>query len=460
MQSGNIRRGMLALFAVAWLMPWAASAGITITPAAPTIRDSVQIGVTWSLPSPCHDGTYAYSVVANRIRIDLTTVAPPGRVCALMVVNRTVTVPVGLMAAGHYIVEVHNRLIPSPSQLLFTASFDVTGSDVVIVPLDGQVVNLLVKPLPPSNYAVELRTSWMMPSSCFASSGSTSITGNSIRADVRLVATGMTCTALPTLFDFRGALGELPPGKYNVATYFNGVPGDRRDLTIMPDLTLTNPMLSMTPSVPSSADDISVLVSATLPSSCYEVAGSFQNITGSEIRLDLTLVGTHAGCVDQPLSHSAQYFLGKMAPGTYVVRMYYNGVLGLTQNLVIKPNADLALSQTVTPNPVERTGFVLHSIDVVNSGPDAAGGVVVRTFLPPNLTYVTRSASQGLCSRFIGREIRCTLGSLGSGATAKIGILTRARIAGVATVSATVTSDAVDPNSVNNTATTDLLIRQ
>lgn len=458
MRSRNIRSGMLALL-VAWLMPGVVAAGITITPAAPTTNDNVRILVTWDVPGPCYTNTYTHSVVGNRILIQITTIPPPrssGGVCVLVVGN-SISVSVGALPAGHYTVDVYNQL--NFSFQYSTTSFDVVTSDAVVVPLEGQAVHLSVKPLPPSNYAVELWTSWMMPNSCFTSSGTTSVTGNTIRADVTLVATGMACAALPASFDFRSSsLGQLPPGKYNVATYFNGVPGDRRDLTIMPDVTPANPMLSVTPIVPSSADDVSLVVSATLPSSCYETA-SYQTVVGNEIRLDLTLVGTHAGCVDQPLSQSAQYFLGKMAPGTYVVRMYYNGVLGLTQDLVIKSNADLALSQTVTPNPVERTGLVLHSIDVVNSGPDVASGVVVRTFLPLNLTYAARSSSQGHCWRFIGREIRCTLGSLSSGATAKIGILTRARIAGVATLSATVTTDAVDANTVNNTTTTDLLIQ-
>ncbi len=466
MEPQTIRRAVLALFAVfsAWLMPWVASAGVTITPAAPTINDSVQLEVTWDVPDPCHNGTYTYSVAANLIRIELTTVnTAPGSPCAQVITSRTVTVPVGVLSAGQYAVEVYNRLgTTSAFQLLFNASFDVTAADVVVVPLEGQVVSLFVKPLPPSNYAVQLRTSWIMPSSCYAASGTTSVTGNSIRADVTVVATGGICAAVLSPFDYRSSsLGKLPPGTYHVATYFNGVPGNSRDLTVMPDVTPANPALTVTPAVPNRADDVSIVVTATLPSSCYEAA-NYQTVAGNEIRLDLSLVGTHAGCVGQPISQEARYFLGKMTPGTYTVRMYYNGVLGLTSDLIIKPVADMAISQTVTPNPVKLNRVVLQSAEVTNPGPDAVSGVVVRSTLPGNFSVVNALVSQGRCELIsvIGRrEIACTIGTMNAGATVKVGILSRARVAGTAVLGVSLDSDAVDPNISNNDARTSIRIR-
>lgn len=467
MQSRTIRRGILAVFAVffAWLMPWVVSAGVAVTPAVPTAADNVQLGVTWSVPTPCYNGTYNFSVTANRIRIDLTT-TQTSSLCAQVIIDRSVTVPVGVLAAGNYAVEVYNRWGATAAfELLFTAAFDVVASDVVVVPQDGQAVHLAVKPLPPSNYDVELLSAWVMPSACFASSGTTTVSGNTIRADITVTSTGSTCALqLSRGTYFSGSLGELMPGKYTAATYFNGVPGISRELTIMPTMTPTNVVMSVTPITPSSADNVIVLVSAVLPSSCFEYLGNrVVTASGSEIRLDIPLIGTHAGCVQQPTPHEAQFYPGKMAPGTYTVRAYYNGALGLTKELVIKPVADMAISQTVTPNPVKRNRLVMQNITVANSGPDAAGGVIVKSQLPDNLSFVAAKASQGSCKQVSApggrRMLTCALGTLSAGATAKIGILSRARSAGTASLVGTLESDAFDPNYINNYTQTSILIR-
>ncbi len=458
MQPRNIQSGFLVLFAVlsAWLMPWVASAAITLIPAAPTTGDSVQIEVTWNVSSPCHTVGYTQSIVANRIRIDLTAVARPGGGCAGVIVRRTVTVPVGVLAAGNYAVEVYQ----GNSQLLFTAAFDVITSSVVVIPQEGQAVHLRVRPRPPGNYDVQVEAMFMMPSDCFAASGSASVIGNSIRADVTVVTTGRICTARVTPQVFTSPpLGELPPGKYNVVTYYNGLPGVRGDFTIMPDVIPLSPELLFSANPPSSFDEVSVQVSATLPGSCYAMV-AYPAITGSEIRIDVSLVGTHVGCVDQPTLLGTRGSLGKIASGSYVVHVYFNGVLRLTSDLTVTPSADLALSQTVAPNPVKRKGVVLHSIDVVNNGPDAAGGVTVSSVLPTNLSYVRASASQGACTVTNEREVTCALGSLRSGVIAKVGILARAQTVGLATLSATVKSDAVDFASANNSAGADILIRK
>lgn len=468
MQSRKFQCAVVALFVVfsAWLVP--ASAGVIVTPAAPTTIDNVQIAVTIGVPTPCYNVTASFSVVANLIRIDTTATAPPSVICAQVIVDRTVTVPVGTLAAGNYAVEVYNRWNTATSfELIFTTSLDVTApdvvaSDVVVVRQEGQAVHPGVTPLPPSNYDVELLSAWVMPSACFTSSGATTVSGNTIQAEITVTSTGTTCAPqLSRGTYFSGSLGDLTPGIYTVATSFNGVPGISRELTIMPAVTPTDATMLVTPSVPSSADNVSVLVSAVLPSSCYEYLGN-RVVTndGSEIRLDIPLVGTHAGCVELPTPHETQFYPGKMTPGTYTVRAYYNGALGLTSSLHIKPTADLVLSQTVAPNPVRRGRFVIVRINLVNNGPDAVSATAVSSVLPANLSYVATSASKGRCSVANGRDITCALGALGVGATAQVGILARARSTGTASLTSTVSSEAVDNNSANDSASSDIQVRR
>lgn len=469
MQSQNIQKGILALFAVffAWLMPWVASAGITFIPTVPTNAQATQIVVTFDTPSPCYRIEHNVSSVANRIRIDFTSVAyvagpgmgkAPEPPCAGQVSSNTRYIPV-VLATGNYTVEVYNRLDNSAtSQLLFTTSFDVIPFNVV--PQLGQTVHLRVKPLPLNNYDVWVEAGpRITPYDCFSTSGSTSVTGNSIRVDLTVVS-GYVNGVCSGRSEFTSAsLGQLPPGKYSVAVYYNGVPGQGGDFTVMPDVIPDVMQFSPSPNDPGNTyEEFDLWILFALPNSCFEVAGYPTSVTGHEIRLDLSLVGTHAGCVAEPTLHAPNIYYGKLAAGTYDVRVYFNGTLRLTSSVTINPAADLALSQMVAPNPVIRKGFVLHSIDVVNNGPDAADRVTVQSVLPDNFSYTAASASQGVCKVTEKGNITCKLGPLSPGATAKLEILAKARSAGSATLRATVRSRTPDFETGNDSVDTSVLV--
>jgi uncharacterized repeat protein (TIGR01451 family) len=57
--------------------------------------------------------------------------------------------------------------------------------------------------------------------------------------------------------------------------------------------------------------------------------------------------------------------------------------------------SDLALTMTLSPEPVPAGGWLNYLLTVTNRGPNSATDVTVENFLPSQLTYVTSKPSQG-----------------------------------------------------------------
>ncbi|HEX5989162.1 MAG TPA: PASTA domain-containing protein [Solirubrobacterales bacterium] len=107
------------------------------------------------------------------------------------------------------------------------------------------------------------------------------------------------------------------------------------------------------------------------------------------------------------------------------------------------------LSPTVTAK-VAKGGKFTYTVLVKNNGPERAGGVVLTNSLPAKTTLLSATASQGACA---GTSVlSCNLGLLRSGASATLTIQVKAKFKKV-TSTATVTSQAVDSNAANDSAT-------
>ncbi len=111
------------------------------------------------------------------------------------------------------------------------------------------------------------------------------------------------------------------------------------------------------------------------------------------------------------------------------------------------PSADLQITKTGTPSTVTLGHDITYTLTVRNNGPDPASGVSVADTLPISETLVSAMPSQGTCS-----ATTCTLGNLGSGASATITIVARANAVGSVTNTASVHGNEADPNPANNTA--------
>jgi uncharacterized repeat protein (TIGR01451 family) len=125
---------------------------------------------------------------------------------------------------------------------------------------------------------------------------------------------------------------------------------------------------------------------------------------------------------------------------------------GATDAFVAKvgASADLALTKTGPPGRVPAGRNMTYTLTVANHGPDAASGVTVIDVLPPRVTFVSATSTQGTCGES-GGIVTCNLGTMGSGDTATIDIVVNPTSAGTITNTASVSASTSDPNGGNNT---------
>ncbi len=126
--------------------------------------------------------------------------------------------------------------------------------------------------------------------------------------------------------------------------------------------------------------------------------------------------------------------------------------LGPPQN-----GADLSVTLTDSPDPVDAGQNLVYTATVRNIGPNIATGVTLTDVLPAGVIFVSAGASQGTVNQSAG-VVSVQLGILPAGATATVTIVVKPSIIGTLNNSVVVAANEFDPDLANNTAQADTMV--
>jgi uncharacterized repeat protein (TIGR01451 family) len=114
--------------------------------------------------------------------------------------------------------------------------------------------------------------------------------------------------------------------------------------------------------------------------------------------------------------------------------------------------ANLAVTQTVSPLPAVVGTRLTYTVTVTNGGPSAAQNVVLTRGIPVTATGITVNVSQGTCTLAAG-GVSCAIGTVPSGASVQATLSFVTTAAGTLTTTAIVASTTADRVSANNSHT-------
>jgi uncharacterized repeat protein (TIGR01451 family) len=132
-------------------------------------------------------------------------------------------------------------------------------------------------------------------------------------------------------------------------------------------------------------------------------------------------------------------------------------VAGAGAVFLLRPEADLRVSKTVTPPKAVPGGTLSYTVTVTNEGPSTATGVEVTETIPSPLVLVPASLADDPSCAFdpASAEVACAVGSLGVGASFgldfQVGVPDDALVPSNISNQASATAVTADPTPANNT---------
>jgi uncharacterized repeat protein (TIGR01451 family) len=173
--------------------------------------------------------------------------------------------------------------------------------------------------------------------------------------------------------------------------------------------------------------------------SAYSIDGNGDPLTNSRTAFITGLTGAEGAVIDP---RTGDFLFSTFGGGSHVV-----AVRGF-----VAPSADLAVTKTGSPDPVNAGSQLTYVVTVTNQGPGTATGVVLNDLLPTSAAYMSSLPSQGSCG-LSNNELICTLGTLASGSTASVSILVTPSLAGIISNTASTAANEPDVNLTNNIVT-------
>ena len=130
------------------------------------------------------------------------------------------------------------------------------------------------------------------------------------------------------------------------------------------------------------------------------------------------------------------------------------------ETTAVATSADLAVTKADSADPVNAGSGFFYVVTVANAGPSDARTVVLTDALPVEVSFVSATPDQGLCSES-GGTVTCTLGMVAAGGSADV-VITVAVLsdaaAGTITNTASVSSATSDPVAGNDSTSEDTTV--
>lgn len=128
------------------------------------------------------------------------------------------------------------------------------------------------------------------------------------------------------------------------------------------------------------------------------------------------------------------------------------------------PKADLAITKTDSPDPVNAGEQLFYTLTVKNNGPNDVPNASITDTLPSQVTFVTDD--RGICTEAPVGTLTCALGALANGATSTVVVKVHVKANAVSgpghpigiTNSANVSTTVIDPNTANNAASASTIV--
>jgi uncharacterized repeat protein (TIGR01451 family) len=118
----------------------------------------------------------------------------------------------------------------------------------------------------------------------------------------------------------------------------------------------------------------------------------------------------------------------------------------------VELGADVSVAIAAAPSPVLVGGDLTYTLTVSNLGPSTASNVIAALPLPATTSFVSATASTGTAT-FASGQVTANLGDIKDGDLATVTVVVQANSVGQVSATASASSENIDPNLSNNSAT-------